>query len=96
MLQTVIMSWVSTCPGSVGIFMQNVLTFPEGMIALLLPCVCLLGIVNGSLYLLFVCLFVVCLFVFAVTDTSPESEKDNLNYDLFFFVSADHGSKTEC
>ena len=41
-------------------------------------------------------LMAVFAFTLSVTDISPESEKESRDYDLFLFVSEDHGSEIDC
>lgn len=62
-----------------GIFMQNLLAFPEGVLCSLLPCLCIFWL----------CYWKFLTFILSVTDVSPESEKENSDWAIFLFVSED-------
>jgi hypothetical protein len=49
------LSWLTKWQGPVGIFMQNFLAFPKGVLGSDLPCICILGFATGSLYFYFIC-----------------------------------------
>lgn len=69
--------------GLVWIFVKNLPAFPEGIIGLLLNCVCLF---LASLLAIFT-------FTLCVTDVSPESEKESSDHDSFLCVSEDLRSR---
>lgn len=92
-------SWIPTGKGLMGIFMQNLLTFPlppKKLLSLPLLYLCIYGF---ALPLLYLCIhgFAIGRLYFhfvALADASPASEKEKGD-NPFLFVSEDHGSRTD-